>query len=459
MPPIAKALTEHNIRISMSLNSEQARKKAIEGEIEEHNKQSDPTTYRIEFRGQNKNLPVVRMNTEYLLLNPQNNRLSAQLIDHPKRFQIESDPTGTTSQSILAELLEQTVEFTNLEQQLKEMGQKEPGLITREGVLVNGNTRVVALRKLGVTYVEVAVLPDNVTDTDILDLEMTLQLTQLVHQDYSFTNELLLMNRFLSNGGTEKDLAKKMAWLRRGVSKVQLHMRMLHYIEDVRGVCNSPLLYAVFDSKAQHLKDLDDAYQSLKNSGDIAAAESLKWTRLSGIFLGLNKDHVRTISAEFVDEHLIPRIGDQQDEVNELFVPLHSEPSNDDLDDLFSTDESTEYFDMKLFLTGMLNDDNNRDESGNTEKDLSGIYNKISFYARRSAEKIIDEQKLESANADPSEVLKEMRAKLSTLLQNLPSVTTSQDFKVDKFKYDFFKLKNEVAKIELFLNELYSGSK
>ena len=101
------------------------------------------------------------------------------------------------------------------------MGQEQPGLITQEGLLVNGNTRVAALRELNIDHVEVAVLTNNVTETDILDMEMSLQVTDLVHQDYTFTNELLLMKRFLDAGNSEKALAKKMGWMNRGIVKVK----------------------------------------------------------------------------------------------------------------------------------------------------------------------------------------------------------------------------------------------
>lgn len=436
----------------MALSPDKLRIEAIKKELEEHSKQSDPVTERIEFRGKYTNFPVVRINTEYVLLNPKNNRLAAQLIDHPKRFNIDSDPTSVESQTLLSELLEKTVEFGNLKQQLSEMNQVKPGLITREGVLVNGNTRVAALRRLGINHVDVAVLNDNVTETDILELEMTLQMTKLVHQDYSFANELLLMKRFLENGGTEDQLAKKMAWTRGGVRKVQLHMRMLQYVEDVRNLCKPKLPYAVFDTKKQHLKDLDDDYQSLKNSGDISGAESLKWTRLTAMFLGLNKDQVRTINADFVEEHLIPRIGDKLNDMQEIFVPLNLQSNDDGLNDLFGNEDFPKYYDMKKFLTNYLSKEENRDDSGEPVIDiLSNHYDVISFNARRSADQIIDDQKLESAQADPGEILKDMRVKLSGLHQNMSKVINSQNFKLTNFKFDLDKIKEEIDRIELSL--------
>lgn len=232
------------------------RKEMISRELSQYEKSKSNATYSIDFRGKKIYLPVIRVEADLLILNHKNNRLSCQLLDYPNREQIETNPELSESQKILVDLLAKTDKFKELKEQLKTLGQREPGLITREGLVVNGNTRIAAMRMLGMRYVEVAVLPDNVNESDVLDIEMLLQVTDLVHQDYTFTNELLLMKRFLDNGGSEKELARKMAWVRAGERKVRLHMRLLNYIEEVRSLSSPPIPYSAFDYKKTTFKRL-----------------------------------------------------------------------------------------------------------------------------------------------------------------------------------------------------------
>ena len=103
-----------------------------------------------------------------------------------------------------------TEKFQSLKQELLDLGQQEPGLITRDGLLVNGNTRCAALMELqkegkisGAT-IDVAVLPSSVTSHEITDIEIRLQMVRLTHQDYSFSNSLLMMRKYLNTGKTEK---------------------------------------------------------------------------------------------------------------------------------------------------------------------------------------------------------------------------------------------------------------
>ena len=185
------------------------RRDMIEKTLATYKERGDRKTLSIEYRGIEIALEVIRINPKYLLLNHDNSRLSAQLMDHPKRTIVEQDPTSSDAQEVLANLLQRTEQFKKLKDELKVLSQQNPGLISRDGLLINGNTRVVALRELGIDGVDVAVLPADAMARDFLDLEMTLQMRRLTHQDYSFTNELLLIEKYRNAGHSDKELAKK----------------------------------------------------------------------------------------------------------------------------------------------------------------------------------------------------------------------------------------------------------
>jgi hypothetical protein len=423
------------------------RTEMIKRELDAYKDSHQTATYSILFRGNKEYLPVIRISPKLLLLNHKNNRLSGQLRDHTKRHEVEADPQSTTSQKLLHSLLAGTEKFKDLSEQLKVMGQEEPGLITRDGLLVNGNTRVAALRELKIDFVEVAVLPNNINDSDVLDMEMSLQVKELIHQDYTFTNQLLLMRKFLDSGNTAKALASKMAWVQQGIKKVETHMRLLSYIDEVRNLSDVPVPYSVFDSKKQHLKDLDNDYVKLKNEGDIDAAESLKWTRLFMTFLRLNKDQVRAIDSDFIDKSLLPRLGDEQNKARAYIENYRSENENDDLDDLLG-EQTSKTVDMKKVLKNLLSDDENRASDGDINTDLKGDFQSIAFNARRAAENIIDEQKLQSANAEPSEALKEAKVKIASIRQKVPFIIRDPRFKAPKFMFDLKELIDEIKLLE-----------
>jgi hypothetical protein len=252
----------------------------------------DRRTLPIEYRGETKLLEVIRIDPKVLLLNPNNSRLTAQLHDHHQQKLVHDNPTSEESQEILANLLRKTEKFSRLKEELKELKQKEPGLISRDGLLINGNTRVVALRDIGSEGVDVAVLPEDAGNREFLDLEMSLQMRRLTHQDYTFTNGLLLMDRYKKFGHTDKQL--------------------LQLIQEIRKLTTPPLAYEVFDVKRQHLIDLNDEYQMLRQS-DPRAANQMKWGRVIAMFLGVNKDQTRVIGDDFFEEDVIKRLGGNVD--------------------------------------------------------------------------------------------------------------------------------------------------
>src|SRR5690606_15982602 len=130
----------------------------------------------IEWRGQNKYLYVISMPVDVLFYNPDTHRIRAQRsLDPVQNEALLSDPWGPTAQEYLDKLLKCQPsapdkidpDFEALRDDLENFGQKDPGIITAHGVLVNGNTRCAALRELGEKYIRVGVLPESSEWDDI----------------------------------------------------------------------------------------------------------------------------------------------------------------------------------------------------------------------------------------------------------------------------------------------------
>lgn len=427
-----------------------ARIDAIEKALASYEQAPSKRTDEIEFRGKKVLLPVVTLNPNVLLLNQNNARLNAQLVDHPRREEVFRNPSSIEAQVVLEELLRATDKYKDLKVQLESLSQHRPGLVTRDGLLINGNTRVVALREIGASGVDVAVLPSDANSEDLLEIEMSLQMTRLVHQDYTFTNELLLMDRYVKAGHSHKQLATKMGWMRGGEKKVETRLRILETIEEVRDLSSTYLPYQVFDTKEEHLKDLDKEYQVLKNSGDIDAAESMKWSRIAAIFLGVNKDQVRAIDDQFFEEQVEKRIGEDPDASGALDnvrrVSIGS--SDDGLSDLLGEQDSgDEKLDMKSFVKIMLNDPVVRQEDGSIARDLEGPYARVALGARLAADEIIKQERWSSYLVEPSEALREVQMSVRAIIEKFAEVSAKQGFDKGKFNFELKRVQKAVAEL------------
>jgi hypothetical protein len=416
----------------------------IDKELAIYAESESKATYPLNIKGIKEYLPVVRVDPQLLLLNPLNHRVNAQLTDSRKKEAVMANPNGAESQNIIRQMLMKTEQYKALKDQLSVLDQREPGVVTREGLLVDGNTRVAALMDLGKRYVEVAVLPKNVTAADVLDIELTLQMEELVKQEYTFTNSLLFMENFLSKGGSKKELARRKGWTRGGERKVELQLRLLQIIEEVRHLSDPSVPYETFDNKEQHLKDLISDYDNLINVGDVDAAEALKWNRLSAIFMGLNKDQVRIIEPDFYDDFVKPRLAD---EINDLkgseSLTLLDNYSPKDINsgyvDVFGPAEVDQYTNMKGFLRDYLA------QSGS--EGVEETYGGLKWASRRVAERLIDEQKLGKEKAQPTELIQDAKDRVGTVRANLHKVLGEPGFKLGDLKFALNKLIKEAEKL------------
>lgn len=146
-----------------------------------------------------------------LYYNPATHRIRAQSGHDPKQAAaLADDPWSSEGQAYLDRLLQvlpadparTDPEFDELVASLKEYGQTDPGLITREGILVNGNTRRAGLMQLyGPTHeMRVAVLPESCDWQDIAAIELSLQLRKEHRRDYSYINRLLAVQELVDQG-------------------------------------------------------------------------------------------------------------------------------------------------------------------------------------------------------------------------------------------------------------------
>lgn len=271
-------------------------------------------TVTVDWNQQPLHIEVLELPLAELSLNPATHRIRAQRSYAPARDSaLDDDPFSEDSQEYLKFLLQaepsnpslRDTEFDSLKESLEEFGQNDPGLVTYQGVLVNGNTRAAALREIGAQSMRVGILPESFTWADINAVELSLQLRKDHRREYSYINRLLAMEEQAALGKTPDTIAKD---FRIRVATLKQDRWILSTIQDLIGrsqtSSGASLQLIDFEDHQESFKELHRAYDKLA-AADPDMAEVFKETRLASITLGFSKTDLRHIEdGEFPDHYL-----------------------------------------------------------------------------------------------------------------------------------------------------------
>ncbi len=274
-------------------------------------------TVTVEWRGQQRALPVISMPVELLSYNPATHRVRAQRSLDPARDRdLDSEPFGIAGQAYLHHLLmgdpadpsRTDPAFDALKEDLRQHGQSDPGIITRDGVLINGNTRRAALKVLGQEHIRVGVLPPDAGHDDRQSIELSLQLRKDHRRDYSFMNFLLALDERVAAGRPAADIQSD---FRIKASTFERSRWILAFVREAiersqvtgAGGAQVSMRLVDFESDQGKLEELHRAYTALKAKAP-DEAEALREQRLLAIALGKSKTDVRLIDPDFTDRYM-----------------------------------------------------------------------------------------------------------------------------------------------------------
>jgi hypothetical protein len=274
-------------------------------------------TIKVEFRGLPVNVQVIDMPVTRVFYNPGTHRIRAQRShDLGKDEGLGADPWSGASQDYLHYLLttlpadpsRRDPRFDELKESLRDYKQIEPGLITRDGILVNGNTRRAALKELGSASIRVGVLPATCTWDDIHAVELTLQLRQDHRRDYSYINHLLALEEQITLGRDMSDIARAFHTTAQALDR---DVWILGNLRDlVRRSANGVFTLRLMDFENAKEK-LFELYRTVKGERHKEKADLLKEARLAAITLDFAKTDVRYIGADFQSRFLEQRLPEE----------------------------------------------------------------------------------------------------------------------------------------------------
>ncbi|MER5978620.1 ParB/RepB/Spo0J family partition protein [Streptomyces sp. NPDC001857] len=294
----------------------------------------------------NKSLPLVELDTEWVCFSTQNHRTKAeQQREAQQKGQHDlftSDPLGPTAQEAQLAILAGQPKFDELKDDLRTRGQQEPAIVTADGVLINGNRRTAALRKLRrdgdlqFNYVRCLVLPTDATPEEILTLEAELQVARDFREDYSWINEAMMIKELyeLSDRDWEKT-ARRMHRTKRDVEtqyeKLLLVEQLVNQSQGTRLPIDFTDNESAFEELAKHIRNKPrDEAEGVKNSYFLGILSGVNYRQLR---------HLRCENAQMlVDREL------QNESTLEAVITTakntYSEVDEDDpLSDLMGEDE------------------------------------------------------------------------------------------------------------------------
>ncbi len=223
--------------------------------IAEHKRtHKTPGILKVSFRGQPLQLEVVRVPVEELRFNVQLGRL---ILDRYTTISVDGggDPEDADVQREIEEKVLALRETEDLLRELKRDGQLEPGIVTEDGYVINGNRRLACLRRLEretgdqrFHYMEVGVLPPAAPE-DLFLLEANLQMSPDTRARYGPVTAAVQVKRGLVDFQLKKKTVAEA--MRLTEPKLQEILDILDLIDGYLAFMKQPGNYALVESTAQ----------------------------------------------------------------------------------------------------------------------------------------------------------------------------------------------------------------
>lgn len=269
-------------------------------------------------------LDVITIGVDEVLLNPQSHRIRAQLQDDPSWEELSKDPYSEPAQRAIERHVREARdadELQALKESLLEDGQTDPGVMTHTGLLINANTRAVALREVedpGRRHLRVAVLPPTAKAEELTLLELRLQMQKDLKVEYTLTNELLFIeelsvNRKLSARQIARELRIYPDNPKKGSAEIEARLQYLDLIRVMQRTPTRPLPLTFFNAiKLEQLREIHRTRTALLQTDAARAQEHLESFLLS-VAVGIKAVHeIRQVDADFMSDYMMPQLEEDE---------------------------------------------------------------------------------------------------------------------------------------------------
>lgn len=263
------------------MNIQTERAKEISAYIEAHH-DAKLRELPIVVAGQRCMYPVYKLPLELLRYNLGNGRFAVEKLILEKDLGRElnyddSDDVAQIRKLLLEENPQPSAKSMSLIADLEHVGQMEPGVITYDGFVINGNRRMAAFEYLHSKqpsgkwkYLEVQRLPRDIDGQDLWRIEAGLQLSKEKKEAYGPMNELLKIKEGCDAGLSHDEVAAAMfEWTAKEVEEALERLRLIDAFLDFTGE-TSQGGYAFIEKYGLHEFFIDlqaNVYRPAKSKG------------------------------------------------------------------------------------------------------------------------------------------------------------------------------------------------
>lgn len=184
-------------------------------------------TAKLTIKGDTSYHPIYRFKLDDLAFNKANGRIRSEVIEREAELGRALSQFDREDSKILKEMLLsiRSDENQKIKEDLRKNTQISPGIITVDGVVINGNRRKALLGQLHqethddkYNYLDVHVLPSDITKSELWLIEAGIQLSAPQQLDYSPINHLLKLSEGLNSGLTISEMESRIY----GVTRKQI---------------------------------------------------------------------------------------------------------------------------------------------------------------------------------------------------------------------------------------------
>jgi hypothetical protein len=217
-------------------------------------------------KGQVELAPIYRFALDDLAYYKENGRIKAEVLEKEAELGRELAPSDKEDQKSIREILLsiRPDENEKIKEDLRKNGQINPGIITCDGIVINGNRRKALLEELYVetgndeyNYLDAHALPSAMSKGELWLIEAGIQLSTPQQLDYSPINHLLKLKDGINAGLEIEMMAARIYGVKK--EKIQEDLRRLDLIDEyLRDYLDKEGKYHLVRGLNEHFINLQD---------------------------------------------------------------------------------------------------------------------------------------------------------------------------------------------------------
>ena len=268
--------------------------------------------YPLLYRGERKSFDVWEIPMECLIYNQYNGRIGSVVKSYEKQNH-KLNPELTDDAALIEKFLWQSKADKNEKTMgsLRQVGQLKFGIVTSDGVIVDGNRRVSLMNKIlsdaratqeeknRCKFFRAVILPENATKKDILQLETSFQMGEDEKVDYNPIEKYLKCKDLEDAGFTRDEIANFM-----GIKKKDIDTNL-----EILSLMDEYLSFYEYDGIYTMAEGHEDSFQKLNIAlKQYSAGVANMWS-----FTPEDVNNLKAVSFDYI------RLGLAQNDIRDLF--------------------------------------------------------------------------------------------------------------------------------------------